>query len=77
MDEDKVSTEFRVRVYNDAYGYYAEAKPDSDGLGLCEIGYSDGDKDSEYKSFCVTWEMARHLADALARLSALNSSAQP
>lgn len=66
MDSDeRITTELRARVYNDDHGYYAEVRPDSDGLGLCELAYSDGDKDAKEVSFCISWKMAEALAEAI------------
>lgn len=73
-DNESISVEHRCRVYNDSHGYYAEVKPDSDGLGLCEIGYSDGDRGATLRSFCISWEMAEALSKAILKISSLNKA---
>ncbi len=72
---NRVSTEFRVRVYDDDHGFYVEARPDSDGLGLCEFAYSDGDADAKEIRFCVSWAMASTFADAILKVSAIQPDA--
>lgn len=69
---ERISTEYRARVYNDEHGYYAEVAPDGDGLGLCQLTYSDGDKDAKPISFCITWAMAEALANAIKEVSVHN-----
>lgn len=69
---DRISTEYRVRVVNDEHGYYAEVRPDGDGLGLCEFAYSDADAGAKEISFCISWSMAAALAEAVKRIAPLN-----
>lgn len=71
---DKVSLEYRARVYNDSHGYFAEVREDQDSLGLCEIIYSDGDKDAVERGFCISWEMAKRLADAIIEIAKLREN---
>lgn len=63
----RISVERTVRVYDDDHGFFVEAGPDSGGLGLCRIAYSDGD--SAKHEIVIPWEMARALAGALDELA--------
>lgn len=71
---DKVSLEYRARVYNDSYGYFAEVREDRDGLGLCEFIYSDGDENAVERGFCISWEMAQRLAYAITEIAKLREN---
>ena len=62
---ERLTTEYRARVYNDDHGYFVEAAPDGDGLGLCQLTYSDGGADAKPISFCISWDMAEALANAI------------
>lgn len=72
MASDRISTDYRARVWDDEHGYYAEVRPDRDGLGLCEFAYSDTDAGAKEVSFCISWSMAAALADALKQIALLN-----
>lgn len=71
---ERLTTEYRARVYNDEHGYYAEVAPDGDGLGLCQLTYSDGNADAKPISFCITWAMAESLAEAIIEVSRHNET---
>jgi hypothetical protein len=69
----RISTEHSARIYDDDLGWFLSVGPDSDGLELCRIAYSeDGAKDRE---FTVPWEHAEALARAIYDLMALRMKA--
>lgn len=75
MTDEKVSLEYSARVYNDEYGYFASVGPDGDGLGLCELKYSEADGTKPI-SFVITWQMAEKLAGAILDIASLAGEKQ-
>lgn len=69
MSEDKFSTEFRVRVYDDNAGFYFEAGPDRDALDCCELSYSEGDGTEPTYFPVMAWPLAVKMARAIITLN--------
>lgn len=65
------TTETLVRVYDDSRGWYVEIAPDSDGLGLCEISYHEGD---DVRSIVIPWDMAERVGLAIGAVSKANNA---
>jgi hypothetical protein len=72
---ERITTDFQTRIWNADNGTSVKVRPDSDGLGLCEIAYHDGG-DAKEVSFLITWGMAAALSDALKVVTPLNEPAQ-
>jgi hypothetical protein len=64
------SLENFCRVYDDTHGCYYEIRPDTDGLDCVEVTYHDGGpKGDVLRCFTVPPEMARLLAEAIAKVA--------
>lgn len=71
-DDEKFTTEHSARVYHDTFGYYVEVREDGDGLGLCEIVYSDGDgRGDDQRVNIGPWAMAVKVAEAIIQIAKL------
>jgi hypothetical protein len=57
----KFSIETTTRVYNDDDGSYVSIGPDTDGLDLCRIAYSDDGK-TVAKEITMPWAQAMLIA---------------
>lgn len=73
----KYTTEYRARVYDDDHGFFVEVRDDGDSIGLCELAYSDGDKDAEERLFAISWEHAERFAQAILLTVKARSDANP
>jgi hypothetical protein len=69
MSDDKFTTEFRARVYDDNGGFYFEAGEDRDGLDSCELHYSEGDGTEPTYFPVMSWPLAVKMARAIITLA--------
>ena len=69
----RLTTEQRLRVYDDDHGYYWEVRPDADGLGI-EVVYNEGGKGDEDQPLSTIPIVAAELiADAIKRVASFPS----
>ena len=68
------SVEHSARIYHNGYGYSVEVREDADSLELCELVYRDDPDSSETRFVIGPWPMAEKVAEAIIRISKLNSS---
>lgn len=75
MTAQRLTTEYRARVYDDDYGFYVEVRDDRDGLGLAEIVYSDGSEDAGTDlRMAIGWAQAEKLAEAILNITRLRAT---
>jgi hypothetical protein len=72
----RLTTEYRARVYDDDHGFYVEVRDDRDGLGLAEIVYSDGDKEAVERVITLGWGQAEKLAEAILNITRIRPQEQ-
>lgn len=74
---ERLTTDYRAKVYEDSTGTYVEIGDDCDGLDLCDITYRETVGRARHLSIVIGWPHAEAVARAILKLCEVRAAFGP